>query len=525
MTEIQGRILLLLSEIDEICRKYNIEYYLEGGSVLGAIRHGGFLPWDDDADLAMTRKNWEKFRLAMEKESPPQRVLESPEDNPEYPTVTMRYVDTSTTRLWRSLMLDICACGVAIDIFVLEGAPDDKQALKTMENNLIDYCEFVNRYYRISSLGDSARYKHLKWLRRFLGRRHVAGWLNQRLLQYDEDQCNRYLMRWGFRFQVYDKSIFGKPVYVPFETLLLPVPERVYEYLDYQYGVDWYMVPEEDHIDTHDTVLDMSVSYKDYVKKYMPLINKHQAMTINQRYKDLEMEVLPYSQAYHRHIYSVTANAVAQLTNRTCRANEEHLELWFYNVSPEADEHLDQLFGNYLEKQLNEWFLFFRVFVPLEDPYLSKLLSYLFRRGALRKVEKIMEIRREQKDPLTWELQNVETALLQSKQEIHNFWQGKAFVPQENRSLVSPIQLGAELCMTLQSCHGERLSELEIKVQQGLNCYPYEDMFKLAYWLLLRRKGDPDYHMVGEMLKKETRNGMLLRWLTQYGEVAAYSGQ
>ena len=62
MTEIQTKILSLLEEVDAICRQNDIEYYLEGGAVLGAIRHGGFLPWDDDSDLAMTRSNWEKFK-------------------------------------------------------------------------------------------------------------------------------------------------------------------------------------------------------------------------------------------------------------------------------------------------------------------------------------------------------------------------------------------------------------------------------------------------------------------------------
>lgn len=517
MTEIQERILLLLGEIDEICHKYGIEYYLEGGSVLGAIRHGGFLPWDDDADLAMTRKNWEKFRLAMEKEKPQHRVLESPENNAEYPTVAMRYVDTSTTRLWRSLMLDVCACGVAIDIFVLEAAPDDNESLLQMEHDLIDYCEFVNRYYRISSLGDSGRYKKLRRLSRVLGRARVAKRLNQRLLQYDEDRCSRYLMRWGFRFQVYDKKIFGKPIYIPFESIMLPVPERVYEYLDYQYGVDWYMVPDEEHIDTHDTVLDMSVSYKTYVAEYMPLIDKRHAMAVNQKYKDLEMEALYYSQAYHHQIYSVTANAVAQLTNRACRENQDWLGLWFQDVSQDADEHFKQLFGDYLEKQLNQWFLFFHVFVPLEDSYLSELLSYLFRRGELRKVEKILDIRREQTNPLSSGIQRIDTALLQSKREMQCFWQGKPARRQESCDLFAPIQLGAELCTALQSCPPEELQTIEETIRFGVERYPWEDMFKLAYTLLLRRKGDPDYHRVDHFLQGHSKNGMLLQWLAQYG--------
>ena len=61
MIEMQVGLLTLLKEFDAICRKHDITYYLEGGSLLGAVRHKGFLPWDDDVDLSMTRDNFQKL--------------------------------------------------------------------------------------------------------------------------------------------------------------------------------------------------------------------------------------------------------------------------------------------------------------------------------------------------------------------------------------------------------------------------------------------------------------------------------
>ena len=62
--------LKLLKEIDRICRKYKIKYALDSGTLLGAIRHGGFIPWDDDVDVVFTRANYEMFKKVARRELP-----------------------------------------------------------------------------------------------------------------------------------------------------------------------------------------------------------------------------------------------------------------------------------------------------------------------------------------------------------------------------------------------------------------------------------------------------------------------
>ena len=68
VADVQKVLLVILKDIDAICRRHSISYWLNGGSALGAVRHQGFIPWDDDADIAMMRSDFERFIEIMKKE-------------------------------------------------------------------------------------------------------------------------------------------------------------------------------------------------------------------------------------------------------------------------------------------------------------------------------------------------------------------------------------------------------------------------------------------------------------------------
>lgn len=84
---LQDRALSILLDIDKFCRKYNIKYWIASGTLLGAIRHGGFIPWDDDLDIEMTETEFKKFEKAIAKygfESNMNLVLQTHKTDPMY---------------------------------------------------------------------------------------------------------------------------------------------------------------------------------------------------------------------------------------------------------------------------------------------------------------------------------------------------------------------------------------------------------------------------------------------------------
>ena len=113
----QLKQLCILEEIDRICDRHKITYWLDGGSLLGAVRHKGFIPWDDDIDIAMTEKDLKEFIRIAPSELPKQLFLQTPQSDPhcKEPIIKVRdlnslYVedsDTFSTDYQKGLFVDI----------------------------------------------------------------------------------------------------------------------------------------------------------------------------------------------------------------------------------------------------------------------------------------------------------------------------------------------------------------------------------------------------------------------------------
>ena len=120
MTESQNMMLQMMQWFDNICRNNNLSYYIMSGTMLGAIRHKGFIPWDDDADIGMPRPDYNKFLEIVEKDTSDKYIVESPKKcKPDYAWPFAKIYNKDTTVVEKSGTP--IARGVWIDIFPLDG--------------------------------------------------------------------------------------------------------------------------------------------------------------------------------------------------------------------------------------------------------------------------------------------------------------------------------------------------------------------------------------------------------------------
>lgn len=128
MTKLQNVELDIVKKIIQLCEKHNIKYYIVGGTLLGAVRHKGFIPWDDDIDIAMLRPDYEKFIDIAQKELPENLILDYYQlhkNEPSYNTYYMARVENSKVKLITRVATEKRTLNAWVDIFPLDGLPNN----------------------------------------------------------------------------------------------------------------------------------------------------------------------------------------------------------------------------------------------------------------------------------------------------------------------------------------------------------------------------------------------------------------
>ena len=129
MTEQQTKLLYMFSWFHDFCEENQLRYYIIAGTMLGAVRHKGFIPWDDDIDVGMPRSDYEKLRAKSKEFFNEKFVFEFPDsDNVEYPYLIGKLYDKSTTFIEKQRY--VIKRGIYIDIFPLDGVGNNMDEAK-----------------------------------------------------------------------------------------------------------------------------------------------------------------------------------------------------------------------------------------------------------------------------------------------------------------------------------------------------------------------------------------------------------
>ncbi len=131
LRKVQLTELEILRDFVELCDKHNITYFGIAGTGIGAIRHGGFIPWDDDIDVAMPRADHERFVKIAQKEYADKYIVLNGENYPNYPLLTTRWVMKGTEFIeWPLKDIEGCPFGIFLDIYPLDKVPDDDRKFR-----------------------------------------------------------------------------------------------------------------------------------------------------------------------------------------------------------------------------------------------------------------------------------------------------------------------------------------------------------------------------------------------------------
>ena len=266
----QSAQLKLLQEIElenlrmlmEICEKNHLRYYLIGGSLLGAMRHRGFIPWDDDIDVGLPRPDYNRFVQIAKDYLPAHMDIKTMTSDPNYKCYFTRLINNKKKIYWDHGQYT-AVIGVWMDVFPLDGLPENPllrkmQVFRVKLNKAlykftqIDYVT-TNRTNRPLSERVLIRFAQLTHIGKLMDADKRLKKLDRAVQRYDYDTC---AYAWNF------SGCYGKREIVPhiqlggsrtaqFEGMQVSIPEAAEDYLTSIYG-DYMKLPPEDQRKSHE---------------------------------------------------------------------------------------------------------------------------------------------------------------------------------------------------------------------------------------------------------------------------------
>jgi len=244
--------LNLTKEFIKICNKFNLKYYIIGGTFLGAIRHKGFIPWDDDMDIAMPRDDYEKFLEIANNELPENMRLVTFYNDENHRYFLPRLVDLNTEIIEKRFEKIGKKSNLFIDIFPIDGTPNNGLLRKIYYFRVLFNRMLVSLHY-IDTIDPARKRKFYEKvlitfgkiipIKKLINPKKVLIKIDNLLKKQKIEKSNNVGTIMGaYRTrEIVPKEYFGVPTEYQFEDIKLTGPEKYDEYLTHMYGD--YMTP------------------------------------------------------------------------------------------------------------------------------------------------------------------------------------------------------------------------------------------------------------------------------------------
>lgn len=247
LKELQALETEMLKEVSEICEESGIDYFIAYGSLIGAIRHKGPIPWDTDVDIAIRFEQLPLFLKAVREELSDKFYVDFHDTNKDY----LRFFPRIGMSGYESRQLHL-------DVFLITGAPKHKEEQKILKDKA-NYLGYILRYKNLKEGGFSFHKISLKaklviyiraFFMLFISKRKLISRFEKLCMQYPYDSSAITVnISGGYYLKEFiPKRFYGKGLYKKYEGLQIRVPELYHEYLQHFYGDYMKFPPEEERI-------------------------------------------------------------------------------------------------------------------------------------------------------------------------------------------------------------------------------------------------------------------------------------
>lgn len=246
--------LLIVKEVKRICEENGIKYFMIAGTLLGAVRHKGFIPWDDDMDIGMLREDYEKFIMLAKTDLDSRFFLQTPETDPAY-GLNFAKILLKDTSLVEASAANNAVKGISIDVFPFDAVPESaaEEAKHKRRTYFLRRLLLAKQNYNVCGKNEYVKrlvYMGLKIIAAFYSR--------EKLCKKLDSECERYNAlnkkperivniggAYGYDKETIKREWVDSTVELTFEDATVAAPIGYIPYLEYFYG-DYMTPPPED---------------------------------------------------------------------------------------------------------------------------------------------------------------------------------------------------------------------------------------------------------------------------------------